>query len=213
MLEVAHESLQLVGYWRVVWFGRLSQNPLSPSRDLRIYTYLAELDAIHNDGIASGVITGPLKSMLLPDGELPHLHLNAVLHDAKLTSHRIAPFTWEKARTRELDCSRSNITIIGRYAVDREGNPIIPVRSRWAHDDVERFGLLVAFGTRTDPYATIIPAVKIFRFFYATSDVLAKSLLKEHFLDPHTHLWDTQKTAIGDNGRAVRWFAERFPSD
>lgn len=205
MLEVAHESLLLPGYWRIAWFGRLCQNPLSTSRDLRIRTYLAELDASQNGGISGGAITGPLKSMLLPIGELPRLHLNAVLRDGKLTSDRTRHFTWEIARTRELDCSPSNITVIDRYAVDEANNLIIPIRSKWTHDDVEKSGLFVAFGTSTDRYATIIPAIEIFRFFYATSDVLAKSLLKDHFLDPHTHLWDTQKTAIGNDGRAVLW--------
>lgn len=207
MPEVAHESLELAGYWRIAWFGRLCQNPLSASRDLRIQAYLARLDATNDATLDNSTITPPLKCMSLPVGELPRLHLNAVLHNGRLASHQMLHFEWEKVLTRELDFSTANVQIIGRNAVDETGNHVIPVRPKWASDDTEKFGLFVAIGSATDPYATIIPAIEVFRFFYATSDVVANSLLKDHFLDPHMHLWDINKTALSEDGsgRAVIW--------
>ncbi len=150
--------------------------------------------------------------MLLPIGELPRLHLNAILHDGKLASHKIPQLSLEHSFRRHLNCTRSNITVIDRFAHDEYDQHIIPVRKDWVDkiNDPEMHGLFIAIGSEVDRYATIIPAIEVFRFFYATSDVLAKALFRDSFLDPETNLWNPEKTAMGSDGRAVLWLRKQM---
>lgn len=143
----------------------------------------------------------------MPVGELPRLHLNAILHNGRLVTHRNYQLDFEVRLRRRLDCAQLNVRVIQRLEHDERGDLIIPRRKKWANqiDDPELQGLFVAIGSTTDPFATIIPAIEVFRFFYATSDVLTKSLLRDHFLDPDTHLWNAEKTAMTPDGHAVLW--------
>lgn len=211
--EVQHESLLLPGYWRLANFGKLTENPLSGTPDLRIRACLAPLQDPEKIAPEEGQISGKtLKHMLLPVGELPRLHLNAILHNGRLVAHDIPSLDFENRIRRQLDCARSNIRVIGRLECDEQGELIVPKRGKWEHlhNDPELQGLFIAIGTRRDPFATIIPAVEVFRFFYATSDVLAKALLRDHFLDPDTHLWNAEKTAMTSDGRALLWLRKRM---
>lgn len=207
--EVQHESLLLPGYWRITSFGKLTENPLSARLgDLRIRAYLAPLHDPEDLPPEEGWIAGNvLKQMLLPVGELPRLHLNAILHNGRLVAHQIQQLEFERRLSRRLDCARSNIRVIERFDQDDRGELIVPRRKKWTSqlDDHELHGLFVAIGSKTDPYATVIPAIEVFRFFYATSDVLAKALLRDYFLDPDTHLWNAEKTAMTPDGNAVLW--------
>jgi len=210
--DVKHESLQLPGYWRITSFGRLAENPLSAGPDLRIRTYLAPLASSSDSLLRDGKIAGPLQSMLLPIGEIPRLHLNAVLHNGKLASHLVPKLSLEHDFNRHLNCARDNITVLERFARDRYDQHIIPVRKDWLAriNDPEMNGLFIAIGSDIDPYATIIPAIEIFRFFYATSDVLAKALFRDDFLDPETNLWNPEKTAMRADGKAVIWLRKKM---
>lgn len=212
-VEVQHESLLLPGYWRVVSFGKLTENPRSASPDLRIRVNLAPLQNPEEISPQEGRIAGDtLKHMLLPVGELPRLHMNAILHNGRLFAHEIRRLDFEEHTDRGLNCERSNIRVIERFAQDEQGKLIVPRRGKWAHqlDDPELHGLFIAIGSRSDPYATVIPAIEVFRFFYATSDVLAKALLRDHFLDPDMHLWNVGKTAITADGRALIWLRKQM---
>lgn len=160
-----------------------------------------------------GLIAGDTrKQMLLPVGELPRLHINAILHNGRLLTHGIDRLDFEVRAERRLNCERSNIRIIERFAQDEQGKLVVPMRSRWSQqlDDPELQGLFVAIGSRNDPYATVIPAIEVFRFFYATSDVLAKAALCDHFLDPDLHLWSVRKTAVTPDGRALIWLRKQM---
>lgn len=210
MSEVVHESVALPGYWRVTSFGKLVENPRSAGPDLRIRTYVAPLVDPSTCPAHYGRIAGPLQPMLLPVGEIPRLHINAILKDGKLRSHVIKHLDREYIGARTLDCSRSNITVFDRYGRDERGELVIPLKPRWAQKDPERNAWFVAIGDDEDRYATIIPAVEIFRFFYATSDVVAKALLRGDFLDPNANLWDTKKTALMPDGRALLWLRKRM---
>ena len=205
--EVVHKSLELPGYWRVTSFGKLAENPRSAGPDLRIHTYVAPiLDTTYPH---YGAIASEPKFMLLPVGEIPRVHMNAVLLDGKLQSHKIWRLEHEYIDEKRINCSRSNITVIGRFHQDDQGELVIP-RTRWTVDDPERHGYYIAFGDKDDPFATIIPAIEIFRFFYATSDVLAKALLRDHFIDPDTNLWSKAKSARSEDGRAVLWLRKNM---
>lgn len=209
--SIQHESLTLPGYWRITSFGKLTENPISARADLRIQTYLAPLSTAASSPEQAPTVRSITK-MLLPIGELPRLHLNAVLQDGKLLGDQVKHLRIEQYFKRDLDCSRKNIRVIERFARDKFGDYIIPVRERWREhlSDPEMHGLFVAIGSEIDPYATIIPAIEIFRFFYATSDVLAKALLCDDFLDPESNLWNPDKTAIQPDGRALLWLRKRM---
>ncbi|MEJ2630292.1 MAG: hypothetical protein P8014_05305 [Acidihalobacter sp.] len=209
---VQHKSLLLPGYWRIINFGKLTENPRSAGPDIRIRTYLAQTDPSEIEHKSGRVDKSTLREMLLPIGELPRLHLNTILHDGQLMSHEISHLGFEKRIHRRLNCARTNIKVFERNSRDENGEYIIPVSKRWGDqlDDPERNGLFIAIGSGQDPYATIIPAIEIFRFFYATSDVLAKALLRDHFLDPDSYLWSLDKTAKSPEGHALLWLRKRM---
>ena len=205
---VQHESLLLPGYWRITSFGALTENPAAAAGDLLIRADLAELANWEDSPVDWGRVTGRQRRMLVPVGELPRLHLNAVLHDGRLANDLVDRLEFERWMRREINCDRSNITVITRDHKDDQGNYVVPVRAKWASQlsDHDRHGLFVAFGSGEDPYALVIPCVEVFRFFYATSDVLAKYFLKDRFLDPGAYLCNPSKTAISrTDGKAVLW--------
>lgn len=213
--SVRHESLLLPGYWRVTSFGKLTENPLSArsKQDLRIRIDVARL--YHSENILpewGRTDADSLRTMLLPVGEIPRVYLNTIIHNGEFINGSISRLDSEVKRTRALNCARSHIRVITRTHCDDDGNQVIPVRDKWSGllDDPDRYGLFIAFESKEDPYATIIPAVEVYRFFYATSDVLAKALLRDHFLDPTTYLWNPEKTAMDSDGRAVLWLRQHM---
>lgn len=210
--QVQHESLLLPGYWRITTFGRLTENPRASGPDLRIRAYLAPIAGANDSLAAEGSIVGPIRPMLLPVGEIPRMYQNAILQDGQLVTDRIHRLEREQIDTKILDCNRENVKVFERLDRDEHGELIIPVEDRWRHllDDPEMHGLFVAIGSTEDPYAVVIPAFEVFRFFYATSDVLAKAFLRDHFLDPDANLWNPDKTVLLDNGRAVIWLRKRM---
>lgn len=210
--QVQHESLLLPGYWRITTFGRLTENPRAAGPDLRIRAYLAQIVGANDSLAAEGNIVGTIRPMLLPVGEIPRMYQNAILHDGQLVTDRIHRLVHEQIGTKILDCNRENVRVFERLDRDEHGELIIPVDDKWRHllDDPEMHGLFVAIGSLEDPYAVVISAFEVFRFFYATSDVLAKAFLRDHFLDPDTNLWNPDKTVLLDDGRAVIWLRKRM---
>lgn len=85
-IEVQHESLLLPGYWRITSFGKLTENPLSARSDLRIRVSLAPLIDPEVASPELGLLGGQIRHLLVPIGELPRLHFNAILSD---DSHRL----------------------------------------------------------------------------------------------------------------------------
>lgn len=205
--QVQHESVSLPGYWRLTNFGRLTSNPLILSANNCISAYLAPLPSPGCEP-TSAERRGPnIRHVLVPIGEIPRLHLNAVLKDGTLVKQTESLLPFEKTMTRSVDCSRANIRVFKRTDLDDRGEKIIPVRENWEHQTPtsQEQSLFIAIGTQEDHYATIIPAIEVFRFFYATSDVLAKAVIKGQFLDPGAHLWDLEKTTLSPDGQAVIW--------
>lgn len=213
MSEVLHETLDLKGAWRIAWFGRLLDNPQSITSDLRIRAYLGRLVDQELHGTSNkGKMEATQREMLLPIGDLPRLHLNAVLTDGWHDPNERTEFTFERQAEMVIDCSRSNITVIDRNARDASGQLIIPDHSRRAElSNSARDGYFVCFGANGNPYAIIIPSVEIFRFFYATSSVLTKALLSDKFQDPHKELWNIDKSSIDEQTKlAVLWLRKKM---
>lgn len=209
-----HKSLLLPGSWMITGFGKLSENPLNLGHgDLRLQTHLAELVDLKANPKSRTAFTGNIQFAQLPIGEIARLPLNTILHDGRTIFQGHPAHPSEYVESRVLDFTRSNITVFDRFALDSDGLPIIPFPTRWAGklEDPELHGLLLGFGSADDPYAVVIPAIEAFRFFYATSDVLAKAFLRDDFLDPERHIWNPQKTArCEDTGKAVLWLRKRM---
>lgn len=212
MANVCHETVALPGLWRVAWFGGLSHAPTSSSTDLRIQTYLTPLGSVEEVADGQRLVGAPPVPRLLPVGELPLLHLNAVLQDGVLCTDPRANFAWgaETHYAQELDFSRENITVISRFARDESGCHIIPLSKESRMHPADRAALFVAVGDGRDPFANLIPAVEVFRFFYATSSVLARTILSPAVLDVHANFWSIDKSAVTPDGLAVLWLRRRM---
>ena len=209
---VQHESVLLTGSWRITSFGKLTSNPAASRGDLRINVHLTPLTT-PSEGDSSARQDGPnIRCLQLPIGELPRLYFNAVVQDGVLAKNSAGLLRLEESSDRSVDCSRSNIRVFRRRDKDDNGRDIIPVRERWEHQTLTTAeqSLFIAIGSQEDRYATIIPAVEVFRFFFATSDVLANAAIHGHFLDPDTHLWSIQKSAMTPDGKAVLWLRRRM---
>lgn len=198
----------------ITGFGKLSENPLSLGhKDLRLHTHLAELVDLENHPGSRTQFTGKLQSTYLPVGEIARLPLHTILRDGRTLFQKHPALPSEYKESRNLNFSRSNITVFDRFGFDGKGNRIIPVPARWANQlqDPEMHGLFIGIGSSSDPYSIIIPTIEIFRFFYATSDVMAKALLRDDFLDPERNIWNPKKTALSStDGKALLWLRKRM---
>lgn len=199
MSGVIHESLGLPGMWRITSFSKLVENPRSLNPDLRIRAQLAQLADLPTNTYKP-VLIPPAIERLVPIGEIPLLYWDAILQDGEVRARSVGD-TEENV----LDFRKGQLKVFHRSKTDLSGNLILPMRGKWQHSDEERSGLFVGIRSGTDPYATIIPTYEILRFFYATSSHAIKALLRGDFLDPHKRLWDTQKSIITEDGKAVLW--------
>ena len=136
----------------ITGFGKLSANPQSVGcGDLRLHTHLAELFDPEAFPESHTPFTGQLRSAYLPVGEIARLPLHAVLRNGRTIFQKRRTLAFEHSETRNLDFTRSNITVFDRFGLDSQGNHIIPVPSRWASQlqDPEMHGLLVGIGSLT----------------------------------------------------------------
>ncbi|WP_136256288.1 hypothetical protein [Metallibacterium scheffleri] len=185
MPHIKHGSLALPGFWRIVWFGKLDRIP-SPSASPRIKAYLWELPRWPN------LSKGERAVRYLNIGEMPLLHLNTILKDGIALPHDHNP--WVHSKSLSLDLSRDNLHVFKRFDRDDRGDLIVPVVTDYLEDDPDANALFVGIGHIGDHYAYLIPCIEIFRFFYALSSPLTKSVLTGDFLDPDRHLWDVSKS-------------------
>lgn len=191
MPEVTHGTLALPGYWRLAGFGKLDRIPSAHSSP-RIKTYLRPLPTWPKPVMATGIDSQAARHIHI--GELALLHLNTVLLDGKVLPIRINP--WVKRVKLPFDMTRGNLTVFRRFDHDDRGDEIIPVRNTHLQADPDANALFVGIGNQKDPFAYVVPCVENFRFFYATSSTLSKSMLSGDFLDPNRHLWDVDDSWI-----------------
>jgi len=187
MATVRHGSLNLPGYWRLAWFGKLEQVP-SHHAPPRIRVYLWELPRWPDRE------AGRREVRLINVGEIPLLYLNVVVHDGVALPLEANP--WTRRSTLPLDLSRDNLRVFKRFDSDKHGNAIIPIKTDYLADDPEANTLFVAVGSAGDPYSVLIPCVEVFRFFYALSSRLANAALSDAFLDPDRYLWDVKESKV-----------------
>lgn len=211
MTSPLHRSLELPGYWAISWYGKLLSNPGANPHDLRILAFLRRVVLQSSNGKKKGTLEGPFVEANVPVGELPLLPINSVFLDGYRVDNGDDVLSDSKVLTRQLDCHPTKLRVFDRFQKDESGAWIIPApQGKQGDIDGDLNSILVSFEADNDDYAIVIPAVEIFRFFYATSDVLTKSALSDHFLDPNTYLWSTSNTAIDTSGRAVIWLRRKM---
>lgn len=186
MPEIQHGSLALPGHWRIVWFGKLEHIP-SPYSPPRIKTYVWHLPRWPD------LLKGKHAVRYLNVGEIPLLHLNAVLKDGVVVP-LLRGNPWTRLRKLSLDLARDNLRVFKRFDRDERRDPIVPVITDYLESDPDANALFVGVGHAGDPYAYLMPCVEVFRFFYALSSALTKAVLTGAFLDPDRHIWDVNKS-------------------
>ena len=211
MTNTIHQSLELPGYWAIRWYGKLQSNPGTNHHDLRILTFLRKILVQESSGEPKGKLEGPFVTANLPVGELPLLPINSVLLDGCLVEDGYQILSEDRTLTRRLDCHPTKLRVFDRFHKDESGDLIVPApKGARANPNGEHNANFVGFEVNNEKYAVVIPAVEIFRFFYATSDVLTKSALSDRFLDPNTYLWSISNTAIDASGRAAIWLRRKM---
>lgn len=210
MPSVVHEALDFPGYWVIRWYGKLRSLPESKPQDLRLLVYLRQIAHAEQNPNECGRMEGAFVTATLPIGELTRLPLNSVLHNGLLLP-QFPMLEEEHKTTLELDGNRNSLRVFDRFGKDeRTGQLIIPCDQRFRREsDDEHNGWFIGFRKNDDPYAVVVPAVEVFRFFYATSDVMAKAMVSGHILDFDTHMWSKERSE-NPGGRAVIWLRKRM---
>ncbi|WP_447754524.1 hypothetical protein [Pseudomonas nicosulfuronedens] len=193
MSGVRHKSLAITGTWRITTFGNVVPHKPKPenlSDDLRILTKLRRLDGEE----------GPSEIVReVPIGEIPLL-----LHDTVLVDGHIDRSAFYAPRLRkadeELDYTPSRITHFRRLDRTDGGELIIPAPQCVASLSSDFNAFFVGIERDGDPYHTIIPAIEVFRFFYATSDRVTKLILSGAILDRDANIFHS--ALIDDEGNA-----------
>lgn len=194
MSSIRHETLACSGTWRLLSFGKwkfhrqIRQEPV-------IQVTLGEIYGPGAGASKAARLTGEVRDCELPVGELPPLHINAILSDGRIqAAPNLAPPTEHLLRTPEsLDFSHANCRIITRDHRDWTGNVVIPRRRKLFELRDARETLFLAIGKGSDPYARIVPCMEIVRFFYAPSTGMSRAVFSEAFTKPAEALWNPAK--------------------
>ena len=188
MLEVKHGSMELPGFWRIVWFGKLEHVPSATTAAPSIKVYLQHLPRWPER------TPGSRTTECINAGDIPLFHLNAVLHDGVV--ERLADNPWTRRKCLTLDLGRDNLRVIRRFDRDDQGDFIVPVTNDYLLSDSDANALFLCIGQGGNPFRYLIPCVEVFRFFYAFSSTLAKTALTGAFLTPDSHIWDVNKSWV-----------------
>ncbi len=103
MLEVKHGSMELPGFWRIVWFGKLEHVPSATTAAPSIKVYLQHLPRWPER------TPGSRTTECINAGDIPLFHLNAVLHDGVV--ERLADNPWTCWRWLKTDHQRGFLLV------------------------------------------------------------------------------------------------------
>lgn len=199
---IRHQSLALKGYWRLVWYGKLDHlGPLEGNAKV-IKAYLRKITNQESSSLFRGQVSGGYQILDMPIGELARIPIGTVFKDG--IPHSTPLIDSEKELKKVLNFAENNIKIIDRYTVDHQQNLIIPTKYGSAEPDYQANHFFLTVGESGNKYRYIVPCAEIFRFFYATSSVMANVLLSGQFLAPNTDLWDVEVSKLNDK-KALIW--------
>lgn len=191
MSQIIHESLNIKGTWKIVWFGKMSSLPMVAPTANSIKVFLVAVDNSHSGETHQTGADLILAVAAIPIGELVRLHIGQIIVDGvpAKPSNQFQPL--EETLKLRLNFDLKNLTIFDRYQ-ERNGQYIFP-KGRVNNDpslEGENNNLFVGIRVGDNPYHFIIPCAEIFRFFYATSSELVKEFISDSFIDPSKRLWN-----------------------
>lgn len=183
-------------FWRIECFGGVSYNPRVPSEHL-IETALALVPHDSGNKIQLKNLSAHTERIIVQVGigYLPYLALGTIWQNRR-------PATCELSipeKTFQIDVNTQKYISTDKWI---NGSRVIPVHiypfeRNW---HVAKDTKLVAIEYEGDPYGLLIPALELFRFYYATSTNLAKAACWGEFPDAY----DPEKSGrLGDGNFRV----------
>lgn len=191
MSQIIHESLNIKGTWKIVWFGKMSFLPVASHTANSIKVFLLPVENSSSPKTHhSGADLKPVVAHI-PIGELVRLHIGQIIIDGvpAKPSNQFQPL--EDILKVRLNFDLKNLTIFNRYQ-ERNGNYIFP-KGRVSNEpsmEGENNNLFLGIRVGDNPYHYIVPCAEVFRFFYATSSELVKEFISDSFIDPSKRLWN-----------------------
>lgn len=191
MSQIIHESLNIKGTWKIVWFGKMSSLPMVSPLANSIKVFLLPVDNAYSEKTHHGGADSKLSVAEIPIGELVRLHIGQIIVDGvpAKPSNQFQPL--EEVLKVRLNFDLKSLTIFDRYQ-ERNGQYIFP-KGRVSNDpslEGENNNLFLGVRVGDNPYHYIIPCAEVFRFFYATSSELVKEFISDSFIDPSKRLWN-----------------------
>ncbi|MCB4809841.1 hypothetical protein LG204_00750 [Methylovorus menthalis] len=199
---IRHQSLAQQGFWRLVWYGKLDQLGPYEGNAKIIKAYLQKLTDKGSSGLSRASVSGEYQIVDMPIGELARIPIGTVIKNGIPQSAPL-PF-FEKELKEKLNFAENNIEIIDRYTFDHEKKLIIPNKSGLEKSDYQANQFFLTVGEPDNKFRYIVPCTEIFRFFYATSSVMANAFLSGAFLNPNIDLWDAEASKLNDK-KALIW--------
>lgn len=178
MPKIKHSAFPQEGMWRVVWFGRLTSDEYG---NISINTHFARLDKSLPSNRDHRVIR-------LPIGEIPRLHINAVIQDGTLDTDFQPEFRGWATRSRMVNLHDEYISFKKRSDTSFSGL-IIPDEGGVQFLGRDGDALIAYFDFNEGDCPLAIPSIELFRFFYATSSKMAQIATNGELVSARNHLW------------------------
>ncbi len=191
-----HQSIDLPGLWKLAFFGTLPNSPINRSLPTTINTFFHPIDSRIQQALGIGSPTGPAQMRQVPIGELARLRRGMLIRDGVPQPNYQEKYKYENEFEVELDFTTSNLLVIDR-AHEQAGSLVLPEFAPHYLSNVlkaDTDSLFLAIGARGNQYRYIIPCVEVFRFFYATSSVMANTIVSDKVLKPDIYMWDESMT-------------------
>ena len=188
------KCLDFPGYWRVIWFGRLSRLNVS-SDSVSIYVFIGKLA-----GTEKVEYTLPLeyKCVNLPIGQFPPIYIGAVLEAGQLIPPEELPTSFHKTQDINLDLTKDNLSAFSRKAKE-DARYLVPMGHPWEfYNDPKADSYLLGANFNNNPYGIIIPCAEVLRFFYCYSSNIAKIMTSDRILNPGRWLYNLKKSHFNE---------------
>jgi len=179
-------------FWRIEWFGGVSYNPLVSSEHL-IEVALARVPPNAGNKIHPKYLSfrADRKNAQIGIGYLPYLANGTIWHKLRPAMRELS--IPEKSFQIDVNTQQFILTdtwVNGRRTIAKSKYPF---GDNWSN---VKDTMLVAIEFGGDPYGLLIPALELFRFYYATSTNLAKAACWGEIQDAY----DSKKSCLLSDG-------------
>ncbi|MDA8412504.1 MAG: hypothetical protein M0023_01815 [Desulfobacteraceae bacterium] len=186
------KCLDFAGYWKVIWFGRLSKMN-DGSDNVTIYVYIGKLAGPEKYEYALPL---EYKRAELPIGQFPVLYIEAILKDGYLIPSEALPNHLHRTDDIHLDLTKNKIEAFSRVDQSDKGL-LIPMKYHWDfYKEPQADSYLLAINHNNNPHGIIIPCAEILRFFYCYASNIARVMTSDRILDPGRWLYDPKESGF-----------------